>query len=367
MVRSAYIHIPFCSSLCSYCDFCKMFYSDSLAESYLDKLQQEIMDNYQGEKLKTIYIGGGTPSCLNVNQLKKLLTILSTLKREEDYEYTIELNVENTTFEKLKLCYLFGINRLSFGLETSNENLLKELNRHHSKDQITSVISMAKDIGFTNINVDLMYGLPNETLQDVKKDLEFIDSLQVNHISTYSLILEEHTKFYIEGIKQIDEELDFRMYQTICEHLKQKGFKHYELSNYALKNSESRHNLTYWDNEEYYGFGLGASGYLNHVRYNNTKSINHYLKGMIKKDEEYLTTKDEMSYEMILGLRKLKGVSKTKFFNKFHKNISDVFNYQKYLDASYLIEEDDNLKIAEDKIYVSNEILVEFVGSEENE
>lgn len=367
MIKSVYVHIPFCRSICSYCAFSKMFYEESLVDRYLDVLEQEIKDTYQEERLKTIYIGGGSPSCLSLMQLKRLLGILAQLKKEKEYEYTIEWNIEDTTLEKLKLCFKYGINRLSFGVETVQKEQLQRINRHHDIKQVEDVLTQARDVGFSNINVDLIYALPHQTLRDVKEDLQFIKTLPITHISTYSLMIEEHTKFYLDGVIPASEERDEAMYHLIRKELKKAGFQQYEISNFCKPGYESKHNLTYWNNGYYYGFGLSAAGYVPKKRYVNTKSINQYLGGNWIKDIEELTMFDEMSYEMILGLRKLEGVSKQRFYCKFHRNIEEVFDYQSNLDAGLLEEEEGYLKIPESKLYLSNEAMIAFVGGNRDE
>ena len=252
MVKSAYIHIPFCEKICSYCDFCKMFYNEELVNKYLEELSNDISDSYNNEVLDTIYIGGGTPSSLNIKQLNKLFKILSNLKLNKNYEYTIECNFDNITHEKLDLFKKNNINRISFGLESINKNNLKVLDRTIDKDKVIDTINYCRNIGINNINVDLIYAINNESLIDLLEDIKFIKNLDITHISTYSLILEEHTKLYIEGYKYIDDELDRSMYDLICNELSE--YDHYEISNFAKsKEYRSHHNLTYWKNNEYYG------------------------------------------------------------------------------------------------------------------
>ena len=271
MIRSVYVHIPFCEKICSYCDFCKMFYNENLADQYLEELEKEIDLLYDGDLIKSLYIGGGTPSSLNLKQLKRLLVILSKFKRCEFFEFTIECNFSNINKEKLELFKEYGVNRLSFGLETTNSKHLDFLERNEKVDRTINIIKLAKDLGFSNINVDLMYALPGESFDELRKDLEFIKSLDIEHVSCYSLIIEEHTKLGIKNVENIDSDLDFEMYQAICGFMKDNGFKHYEISNYSKEGYESKHNLVYWNNEEYYGFGLGASGYINNRRTTNTR------------------------------------------------------------------------------------------------
>ena len=229
IVKSCYIHIPFCKKICSYCDFCKMFYNEQLVDKYLISLEKEIDSLYKNEVLETIYIGGGTPSSLNLNQLEKLFKIINKLNKSSNIEYTIECNFETISKEKLELFKKYGINRLSFGIESINEDNQKLLERENKKEEIINIIKTAKSLGFNNINVDLMYALPNETLEVLNKDIDFILSLDVEHISTYSLIIEEHTKLYINNITNINDELDEEMYKLICKRLKENNYLHYEI------------------------------------------------------------------------------------------------------------------------------------------
>ena len=226
MVKSCYIHIPFCKKICSYCDFCKIFYNEQLVDKYLISLEKEIDSLYKNEILDTIYIGGGTPSSLNLNQLEKLFSIIDKLNKSKTIEYTIECNFETMSKEKLELFKKYGINRLSFGIESINENNQKLLERENKKEEIINIIKTAKSLGFNNINVDLMYALPNETLDVLNKDIDFVLSLDIEHISTYSLIIEEHTKLYINNITNINDELDEEMYKLICSSLKDNNYLH---------------------------------------------------------------------------------------------------------------------------------------------
>ncbi len=358
-MKSAYIHIPFCKTICSYCDFCKMFYNEALVDKYLLELEKEINKNYKGEILKTIYIGGGTPSSLNIKQLNKLLNIIKIFKLEKDYEFTVECNIENITKEKLELLYKNKVNRLSVGIQTFNEKYLKFLNRNHTKEEIKEKINLAKTIGFKNINIDLMYAFPNETLEELESDINEFLKLDIQHISTYSLIIEPHTKLYIDKIENIDEDLDRKMYDLICKKLNK--YNHYEISNFGKEGYESIHNLTYWNNENYYGFGLGASGYINNIRYDNTKNINEYLKGNYIKNKETLTKNIEIENEFILGLRKIKGIN----IEKFSKKYDNIFKYDvvnRLLKQNKLVTDNKNIFINNEYIYTSNNILIEFIG-----
>ena len=360
MVKSAYIHIPFCESICAYCDFCKFLYNNEWVDRYLKELKKEIELNYKGEDLKTIYIGGGTPSSLNLKQLKLLLDICSVFKKTKNYEYTVEVNIENINEEKAILLKEYGVNRISVGVETFNSKLLKVIERSHTKDMVLSKILMLKKY-FDNINIDLMYALPNETLSDVKFDLASFLSLDVPHISLYSLIIEQHTKFSVKKIEYIDEDLDYEMYKYINKVLKENGYIHYETSNYAKDGFQSMHNLTYWHNLEYYGFGIGASGYLNNVRYENTHSINNYLSGNYVMDSHELSKLESMQNFVILGLRMIEGISLSEFKERYNQDLEDVFEIREMLEDGRLEINNNRLFINDKYTYLANEILINFI------
>ena len=360
-MKSVYIHIPFCDTICSYCDFCKFLKNDEWIDKYLTSLEKEIKVNYKGEELDTIYIGGGTPSSLNIKQLTKLFNIIKILNKNNDYEFTFECNIENITKDKLVLLYENGVNRLSIGVQTFNERYLNFLNRKHTKEEIINKISICKEIGFKNINIDLIYGLPNQTLEELNSDIEEFLKLDITHISTYSLIIEPNTKLYINNIKNIDDNLDYEMYKLICDKLKDNGYNHYEISNFSKVGYESKHNLTYWNNDNYYGFGMGASGYIGNVRYDNTRNINKYLNGEYVKESHILDLNETIENEFILGLRKIKGINKETFKNKYNKDIKEIEIVNKLIKENKLLEDEKNIYINKDYIYVSNDILVEFI------
>ena len=296
MTTSVYLHLPFCEHLCTYCDFCKRYYDEKLCLKYLNALKKEVMDNYQNDIIKTLYIGGGTPSSLSIPNLLKLMEIIKLFKFDENYEITFEVNPENINEEKLKILKENGINRISMGVESTNDIFLKYLGRNHNFALVQEKVALMKKMGFHNINVDLIYAIPHETINDLKKDLEKIVSLDIKHISTYSLEINQHTLLGIKKEKNISSDLDREMYDEIIDYLKEKGFNHYEISNFSKEGYESRHNLVYWHNEHYYGFGLGASGYLNNIRYDNTKSMDDYLNNKIILNKEILDKKGLISY-----------------------------------------------------------------------
>ena len=354
-MKSAYIHIPFCTSICSYCDFCKFFYNDDLVDKYIDSLIKEIKDNYKGEELDTIYIGGGTPSSLDLKSLNELLSYISNnLKVSKNLEYTIECNVMDITKEKLELFKKYNINRLSIGVESFNKEILSFLERNYSKEEILDKITLAKKY-FTNINIDLIYAVPNENLDILKKDIDEFIKLDIPHISCYSLIIEDHTKLGIKNTDYISEDLDYEMYKLIESTLEKNGYDHYEISNYAKNGYESKHNLCYWKNHKYYGFGLGSSGYINNYRYINTRNLNKYLNGNYMDSKEIITKEVNASNYAILGLRTKYGVNKKEFKEKVGIDFKDMY------DTSDLEENDDSFYLDKSKWYIENSILVKFI------
>ena len=360
MITSLYIHIPFCDNICTYCDFCKRYNYPQVINKYLDSLEKEIKSNYQGELLKTIYIGGGTPSSLNIDELTKLMKITKLLNFDNDYEFTFECNPENITEEKLKLLKDNGINRISIGVESTIDKYLVYLGRKHNFKLVKEKIKLIKKY-FNNINVDLIYALPNETIDELKTDLYNIVNLDVNHVSTYSLEIHDNTILGIRKTKPINEDLDSDMYNTICNYLKDNGYDHYEISNFSKDNSYSRHNMIYWNNKNYYGFGLGASGYIKNIRYDNTRSMYNYINGNRILNKEILTKKDIISYELILGFRLINGINKEEFKKKYHVNLIDQYNIKELINKSLLIDDGKNIKISYDKIYIENSILENFI------
>jgi len=359
-IKSVYIHIPFCSNICSYCDFCKFYYNKNLVNKYLDSLYNEIKERYNNEEIHTIYIGGGTPSSLTFEELEKLFSIIKNIKTSDDLEFTIECNVEDITVEKLELFKQNKVNRLSIGVQSFQERILSYLDRKYNKDIIIKNISLAKEY-FNNINIDLIYAVIDERIEELEKDLELFISLNVNHISTYSLIIEDNTKFKINNIDYIDEDLDRKMYNLIYDKLKEYGYIHYEISNFSKDGYQSKHNLTYWNNDKYYGFGLGASGYLDNYRYTNTKNFNKYLEGNYIYEKDIITPELDASNYAILGLRTIYGVDKHNFRKLFNKDFVDYFNVYDLINENILLENDTSYYINLSYWYVLNEILVKFI------
>ena len=359
---SIYIHIPFCSSICSYCDFCKIIYNKKYINEYLDMLEKEIKDRYKGEEVHTIFIGGGTPTCLDYDELKKLLDITLLFKKSRNIEFTIESNVESITEDKLKLLRNYGVNRISIGVQSFNNDVLKVLGRSHRREDIFDKIRIVKKY-FDNINIDLIYAAYND-INILKDDLDCFLSLDITHLSTYSLMIEDHTLLKINNFRNINEDLDYEMYSLIEKTLNSKGYKHYEISNYAKLGYESIHNKNYWLNGEYYGFGLGAVSYLNNYRISNTKNISKYLDNNYIDKNEYEDINTRKENDLILGLRLIDGININDFNKKYNDDLLNKDIIKKLVNDGYLIVNNNNLKCNKDYIYLENIILEKIMGSE---
>lgn len=358
-VKSCYIHIPFCNTICSYCDFCKIFYKTNLVDDYLNSLSNEIDKYYKGDILDTIYIGGGTPSTLSNNELNKLFSIINKLNISNNYEFTFECNLEDISEEMLILLKNNRVNRISIGVESFNKRILKILNRRYDIN-INDRINLCKKY-FTNINIDLMYAIPSETVKELENDIDNFLSLDIPHISTYSLIIEKNTVMYSNKQKNIDEDTDYEMYKLIINKLKGK-YKHYEISNFSKFGYESRHNLTYWNNNYYYGFGAGASGYINNIRYDNTRSITKYISGNYRLESNELSYNETVENAFILGFRKLDGINVLEFESRYDFNPLNIDIVKKLVRENKLVVDEYNIKISNDYIYLSNNIMCEFLG-----
>ena len=355
-----YIHIPFCDKICSYCDFCKILYNNKYIDNYLDNLEKEIRNRYKNELIKSIYIGGGTPSSLSYQELERLFNIIKIFKLDSNYEFTIECNVNNLDINKIKLFKDNGVNRVSLGVQSFNKEILTILNRSHSYKEVYNVINNLKSNNINNINIDLIYGV-NDNIDIVKKDIDYFLSLDIPHISCYSLIIEDNTLLKINNYQNIDEDIEYEMYKYIENKLTSNGYIHYEISNYAKEGYSSIHNINYWDNGSYYGFGLGSVSYIDNYRISNTKNISKYNKGIYISNREYEDMNTNMSNDMILGLRKIKGVSISKFYNKYKKDIREVFDIDDLINNKILIIDNDNMYIDSKYIYLSNQVLIRFI------
>lgn len=374
-----YIHIPFCAQKCDYCDFISFPYrlQSEKIKDYIKTTEEEI-DSYNvtSFNVTTIYIGGGTPSVIPSQYIEEiLLKIKQKLEESENLtkwkqiEITIEVNPGTTNKTKLETYQKVGINRLSIGLQTTNNKLLKQIGRIHTYEDFLNTYQTAKEVGFENSNVDLMLGLPNQTIQDLKKSLQEVIALNPNHISTYSLIIEEGTPIAkkIEKGELVlpDEELERQMYWYVKNTLELNGYTHYEISNFAKEGKESKHNFNCWKQKEYIGIGVAASSYLNKKRYSNVNDIKKYIeqKGKEKIILENQTLEEAKKEYMLLGLRMIKGVSIAEFKQKYGEN--PIFLYRKELEKmvkqELLIVEEDKIRLTNKGLDFANLVWEEFV------
>ena len=352
---SIYIHIPFCNSICTYCDFCKIFYNKKYINDYLNNLEQEIKVRYKSEIVNTIFIGGGTPSSLDDEELIRLMNIIEIFKLNDNYEFTVECNIESITENKLKIMKKYGVNRISIGVESFDNSIIKLLGRNHTKKDVYNKMGIVKRY-FSNINIDLIYAAYDD-INILKSDIDCFLKLDIPHISTYSLIIEDNTMLKINGMKNIDEDIDYEMYKYIEDALEKNDYIHYEISNYAKNGFQSKHNLVYWNNEEYYGFGLSSTSYINNERITNTKNLRKYLNGEYLDTSVYEDKDIRMENEIMLGLRKLDGIDLDRFKEKFNVSLEDIYNIDNLVRNGYLIRDNNCIKIDKKYMYISNEII----------
>lgn len=369
-----YIHIPFCKQKCYYCDFISFANKDKKQEQYINAIKKE-MDTYELEKynVTTIYIGGGTPSYIESKYIVELIEKLkSKLKNNitkfEEIEITIEVNPGTVTKEKLQDFKSCGINRLSIGLQTTNNNLLKQIGRIHTYEEFLDTFNLAKEVGFKNINVDLMLGLPKQTIKDLKDSLEKVIKLGATHISVYSLIVEEGTVIAKllneEKIQLPSEETEREMYWYVKNTLELNGYKHYEISNFAKENKYSKHNMNCWKQEEYIGLGVAAHSYLNDTRFSNDNNIENYINNVENKNvEEVQTLEDKQKEFMLLGLRMLDGVNIAMFKQKFGQNPIYLYrdNLSKLVEEGLVVVDLNHIKLTNKGLDLANLVFEEFV------
>ncbi|WP_415329823.1 radical SAM family heme chaperone HemW [Clostridium perfringens] len=372
---SLYIHIPFCAQKCLYCDFPSFARKDHLRKAYIEALNKEIIslrEKHNNLEINTIFIGGGTPSVLEADELECLLKEVAKLNMAKDIEYSMECNPGNLTEEKLEVMKKYGVNRISMGLQAKQDNLLKGLGRIHNYKTFKENFLLAKKVGFNNINVDLMFGLSNQRLNEWEETLREIISLEPAHISAYSLIIEEGTAFYNlyenDKLKLPTEEEERKMYHLAKKILEENGFNQYEISNYAKEGKECRHNLAYWNMDNWIGVGSAAASYINGKRIKNISSVEKYINSINEKGEaveEIINNSknDNMEEFMFMGLRKINGIDENEFKKRFSMNINDVYGeiLNKYIGEGLLIRESGRIFLSEKGIEISNIIMADFL------
>jgi len=360
-VKSVYIHIPFCKRKCAYCAFTSLP-ALNLIDDYIKKLTAEIKKYYAATPLKTLYIGGGTPSLLNIKHFEK---ILSLFKFDPKCEITVEINPDSASLNLLNSLLNLGVNRLSIGVQSFDDDILKTIGRLHTAKKAKDTVYLAQDTGFKNISIDLIYGLPSQNLKLWENDLREAKALDVRHISLYGLKIEENTPFFKNPPKHLpDEDVQADMYEFAIEYLAPE-FELYEISNFAKsKKYQSNHNLNYWNEGEYFGFGLSASGFLNNIRYQNTKNFMEYIKNPFEtKELTELNEKEKLEETIFLGFRKMEGININDINKKFNIDFNEKFKprIEKFLKTGHLEKTENGYKLTVKGVLISNLILSEFL------
>lgn len=377
---SAYIQIPFCEHICYYCDFNKVFLEGQPVDEYIEALLKEArlaLRQNPVEKMETLYVGGGTPTSLTASQLERLLSGLREILPYYNGEFTVEANPGDLTADKLDVMKNYGVNRLSMGVQTFDDRLLKKIGRKHTAQDVYDTIQLLEEKDFSNVTIDLIYALPGQSLESFRDTVTRALALDLPHYALYSLILENQTMFmnWVRRGKMHlpEQELEAQMYAETIDAMEKAGRKQYEISNFAKPGFESQHNLVYWNNQNYFGLGAGASGYLGNRRYKNRGHIQHYLKSL-KNDqlpvleEEILTQKAQIEEEMFLGLRKILGVDKTVFENRFGFSMMDVYGdvIEKLKQQKLITETDSRVCLTEEGLFRGNDVFEEFLLSNAN-
>lgn len=366
-----YIHVPFCRQKCLYCDFPSYKGKDEYMIEYAEAVSKEI-GLIGTKKIKTIFIGGGTPTYLPLKALNIIKESIDKLNKSRELEFTVEGNPDSLTREKIKFLRAMGVNRLSIGLQAWQDKLLKKLGRIHTIEQFKECYKVAREEGFKNINIDLMFGLPEQAMENWNETIENVTLLNPEHISCYGLIIEEGTPFYkmyeIGDIKLPDEELEREMYQKTINFLKEHGYHQYEISNFSKDNMQCRHNLVYWNLEQYIGCGPAASSYVYETRYKNEEDIETYIRKINENNsavaEKYKNSiKDDMEEFMFMGLRKIEGISEEEFYDRFQESIDSVYKniVDKYTDSGLLIRESGRIRLSARGIEISNQVMCDFI------
>ncbi|MBI6871712.1 radical SAM family heme chaperone HemW [Clostridium aciditolerans] len=366
-----YIHIPFCKQKCLYCDFPSFCGKEESMIEYSKALEKDI-DSINDRVIKTIFIGGGTPTYLSLDAWTNIKKAIDKLDKAENLEFTVEGNPGTFTEEKLKFLREMGVNRLSIGLQAWQNRILKKVGRIHSTDDFIEAYELARKVGFNNINVDLMFGLPDQNMNDLQDTLENVVKLNPEHVSCYSLIIEENTPFYKmyeeDKLNLPNEELEREMYRHVVSFLRQQGYHQYEISNFSKPKRECTHNLVYWNLEEYVGCGVASHSYVDGLRYRKTENIEEYIRDIrmnknLKLDMHKNSLKDEMEEFMFMGLRKTDGISTIDFSERFQKDIYSVYGeiIKKYINNHMLIKKDDRLFLSKRGIEISNSIMCDFI------
>lgn len=354
-MKAVYLHVPFCDSICAYCDFCRIITNEDTKRKWMTQIIKEIKQKNIYE-VDTLYFGGGTPSSLACDQFEKIASSFNVRK-----EFTVECNPESLDLEKIQLYKKLGVNRISLGVQTFNDRLLEIINRKHRKEDIFQVIRLLKENGINNISIDLMYALPEQSLEDIKKDLEIFLDLDIKHLSIYSLQIEENSIFGRQNLKPVDEDIEADMYELICKTMEKAGYLHYEISSFCKPGYHSKHNLAYWQDEDFIGLGCGASGKENNVRYDNTRSLKTYIESGANPYIYEETQKDKAFNAIMMALRTTFGLDVQKWNQRYDQDF--IKKYQSILDKYHDVLKLENgiLYPSREAMEILNTILVDFL------
>lgn len=370
--KALYIHIPFCKKKCYYCDFPSFCGKDHLTKNYIEALSEEIISRASKFNISTIFIGGGTPTFLNYEEILTLGKTIEKLNIAKDCEFTVECNPGTLTEEKLEALKQIGVNRLSIGLQSTHNNHLKAIGRIHTYEEFKSNYYLARELGFNNISIDLIFALPDETLEEWRQDILEVIKMEPEHISCYSLIIEEGTPFHklynMGKLNLPDEEIEREMYRSTLELLTKSGYEQYEISNFSKKNKESKHNLVYWTLKDYIGCGTGAHSYVQGIRYRNVETIEEYInlmntRGNAMVESHKNSIEDDIEEFIFMGMRKIKGIDENEFKNRFGREIDELYRdvIIKYESEKLLERKNSRIFFTKRGVELSNRVLTDFI------
>lgn len=362
-VQAMYVHVPFCRNICAYCDFTRVGCNDRLIKRWLQALKEELNEKKPYRYQKTIYIGGGTPTALNMEQLNQLLCLLDEFTQVVE-EYTIEVNPETLDDEKIDLLKAHGINRLSIGVQSASKRLLTLMNRLHTWEQVVDLVERLRQKGLNNLSLDCMYSLPTQTQKELQDTLDKMIALKIPHLSLYSLTIEENSEFGRKKIQPLDEDTEAELFFDACRMLKEAGYEHYEISNFALPDYQSKHNQVYWHYDDFYGIGLGASGKENHCRYQNTTRFPDYFNHQWIQEKIYLSRQDEQFEMLMMNLRLRKGLKLARFEEQFHQSFQEVFQkpLKEAIHQDWLVLQKGYLRCTDKGFAILNTVLELFLN-----
>ncbi len=356
--KSVYIHIPFCDHICGYCSFTKYKYNRFISDDFILRLISQINELPYG--LETIYVGGGTPTSLETDQLEGILQAMQP-HLSEGGEFTFEANPDNLSEDKVKMLLKYGVNRMSLGVQTTDDDLLEKIGRHHKFYDVSAAMKMLRDNGLNNVSLDLIYGLPSQTLESFISSMQDIVDLKPNHISIYALTVDEGTAFHKAGIKQVSNELETEMYLNCIEMMKKNGYEHYEISNFSKPGYQSRHNKVYWQYKNYYALGPGSSLKIDNIRKTWTSNLRRYLREDTFSEVLHLTKEESMFEFIMMGLRLREGISFERFYEVFEVDFREYYKDAIERSKALISLSDTHIKATDDGFIMLDDILLEFM------